>query len=67
MTKFIWTVSIVCCIWLFLQFAIFFAKKSCEARWKDSGIESKYEVIGNCRIKIKGNWIPENNYKEIES
>jgi len=31
---------------------------TCEARWMDSGFESRFSVFGGCQIKLKnGTWI----------
>lgn len=34
---------------------------SCNAKWPD--IEHRYQIIGGCQVKTKGNWIPSENYR----
>mgnify|MGYP001564355717 CR=1 FL=1 len=39
---------------------------TCEARWRDSGMESSYGLVSGCLIKHEGHWIPQQNYRELE-
>lgn len=36
---------------------------SCNIKW--SGTEHRYQILGGCQVKVKGQWIPEANYRVI--
>lgn len=39
---------------------------SCSAKWRDSGFEHRYSLMGGCQIKMKtGVWIPAGNYRDV--
>lgn len=40
--------------------------KSCQAQWRDSGLEHRYSLMGGCQLKNKaGQWIPADAYREV--
>lgn len=51
-------------------FGLFFAgilwlnKAGCDERWQGT-YESKYKVLGGCRVNIDGKFIPENAVKQL--
>jgi hypothetical protein len=39
---------------------------SCDAQWKDSGMQHRYSFFGGCQVKRNGVWIPAGNYRDTE-
>lgn len=37
----------------------------CASAWKDSGIESRFEVVSGCQVKTWRGWIPEERFREV--
>ena len=56
--------GVICVVSSF--FAFWMADYSCEQRWNDSGIPSRWSVYTECQIKVDGKWIPETVYREIQ-
>ena len=38
----------------------------CSSKWRDSGIDSKYDIGAGCRLKVKGVWIPASSYRNVD-
>ena len=39
-------------------------KKSCEAHWANSGMQSRWSFFGDCQVQTKsGAWVPEDFYR----
>ena len=36
-------------------------KNVCEAHWKQSGLESRYSLMGGCQVFWLGHWIPDHS------
>lgn len=39
---------------------------NCTQKWKDTGYESKYELLAGCKVRKEGatNWFPASNLRE---
>lgn len=46
-------------------FANWLEQNSCEARWRDSGLESRYSFWTECQVRVRDQWIPAENYREM--
>jgi hypothetical protein len=45
---------------------VLFAAMHCQAQWRGSGFECRFDVIGGCQIRTKdGKWIPAASYREL--
>ena len=38
---------------------------SCHSRWQKSGFQTSWGPMQGCLINVKGQWIPERNYREL--
>lgn len=39
---------------------------NCKMSWEESDFESRYSFTAGCQIKVKGRWIPAENYRDID-
>ena len=45
---------------------IWMADAGCEARWKDSGMNSDYTLVGGCRVqRPDGTWVPASAIRDL--
>lgn len=43
----------------------FLEKESCRANWSESGLKSKYNFIGGCRVEVEpGKWLPASSIRD---
>ena len=59
-------VAIVVVFILMMTGASWLADVGCEARWKDSGMNSDYTLIGGCRVqRMDGTWVPASAIRDL--
>ena len=59
-------VAVVGAVCLMLLGAIWLADMGCEARWKDSGMNSYYTLISGCLVqRTDGTWVPATAIRDI--
>ena len=59
-------VTIVVVFCLIMTGAIWLADAGCEARWKDSGMNSYYTLISGCRVqRTDGTWVPASAIRDL--
>ncbi len=59
----VWSLAI---IGVTLIGGILWNSAACNAKWTRSGFESDYGIIQGCVIKVKGRWIPEERYRDLD-
>ena len=60
-------VAVVAVSSLMMLGASWLADMGCEARWRDSGINSDYTLISGCRVqRTDGTWIPDSAIRNLE-
>lgn len=51
---------------LMLLGATWLADMGCEARWRDSGMNSDYTLISGCRVqRTDGTWVPASTIRDL--
>ena len=59
-------VAVVAVSSLMMLGASWLADMGCEARWKDSGMNSYYTLISGCRVqRTDGTWIPDSAIRDL--
>lgn len=59
-------VAVVGAFSLMLLGVIWLADMGCEARWKDSGMNSDYTLISGCRVqRTDGTWVPDSAIRDL--
>jgi len=59
-------VAVVAVFSLMMLGATWLADMGCEARWKDSGMNSDYTLISGCRVqRTDGTWVPASAIRDL--